>query len=63
MRTTHNNVETRIESLQEKIDEILKEVNSRSDLNIDQIIDRGDKLKRFSIMQSALIIVHVKQTK
>jgi len=60
MRTTHDNVEIRLESLEEKISEIIIEVNSRNDLDISQIIDRGEKLSRLNLMQTSLQIVHVK---
>lgn len=62
MRTTHDNVEIRLENLTEKIEEIVTEVNSRTDLSIDQIIDRGEKLNRLSLMKTTLQIIHVKTT-
>lgn len=59
MRTTHDNVEVRIESLDESISEIINEVNSRNDLGIDQIIDRGEKLARLSLIKTTLKLIYV----
>jgi len=61
MRTTHDNIDIRPESLDEKISEIVKEVNSRDDLNADQIIDRGEMLNRLGIIQTSLQLAHAKE--
>lgn len=60
MRTTHDNVEIRLELLGEMINNITIEVNARNDMDINQIIDYGEKLEKLSLIQTALQIVYVK---
>ena len=59
MRTTHDNVEIRIELVNEEIDKIVENMESRDNLKVDFIISSAKKLEYLSKKLSVLRSVYI----